>query len=114
MTTTRPAHGSNEPERPRYNSCPACIELWVAAWMARLGVHPCPLCEDPLYPSPADLATPMPRSGRGSKRRVASVRSPDRSWFGTLADRTGDEPVASPDGQLATASRAGKRSGGRK
>ena len=61
VMNTACAHSSNEPERPRYNLCPACMELWVAAWMARVGVDYCPLCEAPVYPSPG-------RSGHAAQR----------------------------------------------
>jgi hypothetical protein len=31
-------------EARRYNRCPGCGELWVAAWMARVGLRTCPSC----------------------------------------------------------------------
>jgi len=64
---TAPEH-SNEPERPRYNWCPACMELWVAAWMARVGVDHCPLCDGPVHPSPG-------RSGYADAARRARIQS---------------------------------------
>lgn len=29
----------------RYNWCPGCGELWLAAWMARLSLGTCPSCD---------------------------------------------------------------------
>ena len=67
MRSMAPEHG-NEPERRRYNWCPACMELWVAAWMARVGVDYCPLCDGPVYPSPG-------RSGYADAVRRARIQS---------------------------------------
>ena len=67
----------------KYNWCPECKELWVAAWMTRLGVGTCPLCETPVVPlerlgadprrdfqdlrlDAASLTHETPRSGRSN------------------------------------------------
>jgi hypothetical protein len=35
--------------RRRYNWCPRCRELWVAAWMADMSLRTCPSCEGPVF-----------------------------------------------------------------
>jgi len=35
--------------RRRYNWCPRCRELWVAAWMAQMSLSTCPSCEGPVF-----------------------------------------------------------------
>ena len=35
--------------RRRYNWCPRCRELWVAARMVDMGLTTCPSCEGPVF-----------------------------------------------------------------
>jgi hypothetical protein len=73
-------HGENDPRRRRYNWCPRCMELWVATWMARVGVEHCPLCDGPVYPSP----------GR-SRYDAAPAASEERLW------PSGSSGIAEPE-----------------
>ena len=49
-------------QRRRYNWCPGCRELWVAACMAERGVSTCPSCQSVVLAyvgrSPYDDAAP--------------------------------------------------------
>ena len=81
---------SERARESKYNWCPECHELWVAEWMARLGVSVCPLCETPV------VAPPVPKlmncvyadhEEPGVAPPSVPVRRRARGWAGMVARR---------------------------
>jgi hypothetical protein len=71
----------------RYNWCPGCGELWLAAWMTAAGVDRCPSCDRGVFPyigrSPYDTSQAC-ADGRAARmgRRQQPPRAEQRPLSG--------------------------------
>ena len=78
---------SERARESKYNWCPECHELWVAEWMARLGVSVCPLCETPVVAPPVPKLMNADHEEPGVAPPSVPVRRRARGWAGMVARR---------------------------